>query len=839
MNEINVLEKMLDGAKNPGAAIVLTHNVDFIFAQNILVNRLRRIGAPRLTVFADAGCATAAFNRQGELADRVGHAYRVVPVDLGAGRRFHPKAILLVGPDGASLAVGSGNLGHGGWSGNREIWTYFDFPGAGGPQIAAFREYLEEVCDNAGVAAAVRSAVLEPFTAEKWAADLPEPGGLLALPADTPLMDRMLAAIDGQPTSFDLHAPYFDPEGYAATQFAERLGVPMRILMQHNKAGLSEAAGAALPENATILGVAPAGAVPQKIHAKLYAARFPDHALVFAGSANCSRMALLRARDGNAELMAASRLSLEQYDALLKGLEISDGPPELPETAPNDDWDSIESPPVRVLSASYEDGLLSLRCKFAGEVPDQVSILFAGQVVVAPLNDHGAYTAEVSDPGNRVWVEIQVGGQSMRSASMWIDHEAELRIGRPEHDVNSKLATNHGPMSSDGLIDLFAKVLTHLKHPVAWSGQMRQRQAAPPVPYNIAEVFSDGFGRRAYVPVPGGGSFTRDDWAMMFGYFSLGRGRRPSPPEPPDPPDGDGKMKPDKPAKPLKPAVSDEPLDAKQAKKLIKLAGQSATAMSTITFLESRPPERLGADIRMTALLLAKARRLKSMAEAEIDMASASLFRTLFVGGKQGPALLDAYLAKHPAAADEMQSSELAAVMTLWISDLLKSPEAGAAFEFAASRLAARYPWITQGQEDLDECMRELSIYAGSVAEALPEIWTSWVRSGAAVAELIEKMSAGQMLGTVGRQQLFEGEVVWVSSQFAIVETAFDRSRNGSVFRLADASYAKYKGSMVLPVCDVLDRLGLAPAVLTTLKRLLSPPAVHVAAEKTTAALAS
>lgn len=835
MNEVNVLQKMLEGAKRPNTAIVLTHNVDFIFAQNILVNRLRRVGAPRLTVFADAGCATASFNRQNELADRLGHAYRVIPVDLGAGRRFHPKAILLAGPDRASLAVGSGNLGNGGWSGNREIWTYFDFPGAGGPELAAFRDYLEEVCGFAGVSESVRAAVLDPFTTEKWAADLPEPGGLMALPADTPLMDRMLAALDGQLTSFDLLAPFFDAEGHAASQLAERLGVPMRVLIQHDKSGLSAGACAALPSNAAILGVSPAQEVRQTIHAKLYAARYPDHVSVFAGSANCSRMALLRARDGNAELISTSRLSLSEYDALLEGLRISDGPPNLPETAPNDDWDAIESPPVRVLSASYESGFLTLLCKFAGEIPDQIRVLVAGKTVVASINDHGAYVVEMSEPGNCVWVEIELSGTTEISSPMWIDHEAELRIGRPEHDVNSKLAANEGPMSSDGLIDIFARVLTHLKTPVPWAGTTRNRQAAPQVPYDIAEVFSDGFGRRAYVPVPGGGDFTRDDWAMMFSYFALGRGRSAAP-DPPDAPGGDGTKKP---GKPTKPASSVEPLDARQAKKLAKLAAQAATAMSKLSFIESRPPGRLGADIRIAALLLAVARRRKGIDEAEIDKASASLFRTLFVGGSNGLALLDVYLTAQPAAADEMQSSELAAVVTLWISDLLNSTQAGAGFEFAASRLAARHPWITQGKEDRDERMRELSIYAGSVAEALPEIWISWYRSGAAVAELIEKMGPGQMLGAVGRQQLFEGEIVWVNNQFAIVEATFDRSRNGSVFRLGDASSAKYKGSMVLPVCDVLDRLGLAPAVLTTLKRLLSPPAVRAAAEKATAMIVS
>ena len=153
--------------------------------------------------------------------------------------------------------MGSGNLGHGGWSGNREIWTYFSFPLDGGPAIAAFRDYLEEVCDLADASEAVRTTVLEPFRSEAWAADLPEPGGLLALPADIPLMDRFLAQFDEPPSSFDVLVPYFDAEGVAVSDLARRLKVSMRVLIQHGKEGLSSPAATNLPASARILGVAP------------------------------------------------------------------------------------------------------------------------------------------------------------------------------------------------------------------------------------------------------------------------------------------------------------------------------------------------------------------------------------------------------------------------------------------------------------------------------------------------------------------------------------------------------------------------------------------------------
>jgi hypothetical protein len=147
MIRANILDHVCGSLKSAQAAIVLTHNIDFLFVQSLLLPRLRKLGHPKLTVFADAACATGSYQQQRGLVPALGRRYRTVAVDLGYGRRFHPKAIFPAGPHGASLAVGSGNLTHGGWSANREIWARFAFPGDGGPAIAAFRDYLQTILD--------------------------------------------------------------------------------------------------------------------------------------------------------------------------------------------------------------------------------------------------------------------------------------------------------------------------------------------------------------------------------------------------------------------------------------------------------------------------------------------------------------------------------------------------------------------------------------------------------------------------------------------------------------------------------------------------------------------
>ena len=824
MNEINALQHLVDATKRATTATVLTHNIDFMFAQAILVSRLRKSGTPRLTVFADAGCAAGSFKRQSEIANLVGRSFRVVPVDLGVGRRFHPKAIFLAGPDGARLAVGSGNLGHGGWSGNREIWTYFDYPGDGGPAIAAFRDYLGEVCELAGASGPVRATVLEPFRSEPWAANLPEPNGLLTLPADTPLMDQILAEFDGPPASFDVLAPYFDAEGVAVGKFADRLDVPMRVLIQHGKEGLSSSAAAKLPASARILGVTPGEQQRQTIHAKLYAALYADRVVLVAGSANCSRAALLSRENGNAELMAVSQLTIEEYEDLLSGIKISDGPPNLPQHAPNGDWDVLESPPVRVLSASFEEGVMTVRCAFAGAVaPPQIRVVLNMDTVVAVAGEAGTYSVEVYEPGYRLWVEIDNGAGLARSAPMWIDHEAELRIGRTEIDFQAKCSGNEGPISSDGLIDLFTLVVEHYNCPVPWTGKGSRKKAAPAVEYDLDEVFSDGFGRRSYAPVSGGSHFNTNEWTLMNDYFRVGGGTRHAkdPSNPPEDPPG-----------PEKPPTSSKPLEPSQVQKLGRLIEKAVTSMSSMAFLESRPPARLAADIRTAALLLAIARRREGMDKAKIDAASARLFHTLFAGSNGNRPRFDVYIEGNPDAPNLMQSSDLTAVMTLWIADLLNKPEAGSWFGFAATRLAALHPWLTQGKEDRLESLERLSVYVADLAEALPEFWVSWVRGGAAVKTLVDSLvDSSACQEAITRTRVYRGEIVWVGGQFGVAQADFARKAHAQFYLLRDARLAKFMGERAVPIIDIVDRIGLPKIIVDTVKRILAPAGLRQAAE--------
>ncbi len=50
----NVLAWLAEQVPKARHALVLTHNISFLFVQTILLPRLRAAGNPRITIFADA-----------------------------------------------------------------------------------------------------------------------------------------------------------------------------------------------------------------------------------------------------------------------------------------------------------------------------------------------------------------------------------------------------------------------------------------------------------------------------------------------------------------------------------------------------------------------------------------------------------------------------------------------------------------------------------------------------------------------------------------------------------------------------------------------------------------
>jgi hypothetical protein len=167
--------KVVKSATDITHAIILTHNIDFVFVQSVVLPALRRCGSPTLTIFADAHCCEQVYQHQSRLLSTLGLRYRVVPVAMRTGFRFHPKAVLLSGTKKGTLLVGSGNLTFGGWCENAEVWFRYDTDIDGTGPFAGFRDYMREVVElcsdpRDGISREIEESV-DPAT-RAWALDM-------------------------------------------------------------------------------------------------------------------------------------------------------------------------------------------------------------------------------------------------------------------------------------------------------------------------------------------------------------------------------------------------------------------------------------------------------------------------------------------------------------------------------------------------------------------------------------------------------------------------------------------------------------------------------------------
>ena len=249
--------KIIRSSKDITNAIILTHNIDFVFVQSVVIPALRKCGSPSLTIFADAECATQTYQHQARVLGTLGQRYRVVPVAMRPGYRFHPKAVLLSGPRSATLLVGSGNLTFGGWRENGEVWYRYDGDNDGTQVLAAFREYLREVLEVCPESDTFTPEIEEAFdpNTRRWAASMEDPGVLLGRCGQGQAMLDQIRAVVGDAAVDELHvcAPYFDLRAEALERLAEQLGSPpTRVLVQSHRTNLPRAAAQALDESFTL-----------------------------------------------------------------------------------------------------------------------------------------------------------------------------------------------------------------------------------------------------------------------------------------------------------------------------------------------------------------------------------------------------------------------------------------------------------------------------------------------------------------------------------------------------------------------------------------------------------
>ena len=237
------LLELIQSQEDVTNAIILTHNIDFVFIQLVVLPALRRCGRPTFTVFADSQCATETFGYQAPVLVGLGTRYRVVPVTMEPGFRFHPKALFLSSPERATLLVGSGNLTFGGWRENAEIWIRFDSAKDSTAPFAAFRAYLTDLLSRLPMVAPIRDEVEEAFDGltHPWAREMLPPSGLLGkIGAGPTLLEQMERFFEGEEIEkLVVCTPYYDKDAEALFKMLDQFNSEKtEVLVQKKYPGL-------------------------------------------------------------------------------------------------------------------------------------------------------------------------------------------------------------------------------------------------------------------------------------------------------------------------------------------------------------------------------------------------------------------------------------------------------------------------------------------------------------------------------------------------------------------------------------------------------------------------
>ena len=145
MDDYALLESVKAFGRSHEAALLTSYNSFFPFVEEFVLRRLDAGGCRHVIVAMDGARLTESLSDRAERPKRAGIDYTLLPVSTAAA--FHPKLVLLAGPRGGKVIVGSHNLTYSGFALNRELTNVINVDGKSRQGVAAFRAALDFVKD--------------------------------------------------------------------------------------------------------------------------------------------------------------------------------------------------------------------------------------------------------------------------------------------------------------------------------------------------------------------------------------------------------------------------------------------------------------------------------------------------------------------------------------------------------------------------------------------------------------------------------------------------------------------------------------------------------------------
>jgi len=848
--------KMISSAKDVENAIVLTHNIDFVFIQTVALAAFRRCGHPTLTIFADAACAAESFAYQHPVLSGLGVRYRVVPVAMEPGFRFHPKAVLLSGAESATLLVGSGNLTFGGWRENAEVWLRFDSGQDGTAPFRAFEGYLTEVLDRVPLRDSVKAEVDAAFDAKSkpWAAGEPAGDARLIGRVDSgaALLDRMLEKIGSDPIDELLVcAPYFDDDGVGLRELVTRTSAKRStVFCQPERSTLTRkswepSAGQAVVKRVDFTRKNASGEERSAfVHAKFYAFRREQEVTVLGGSANCSRAALtMSGRVGNAELQATRIITAAQFeDEFLSELEIVSEPIALPDEPASDPDDPSSARAVlRVLAARFEAG--SLLAAYTPPGAAVVECLIDQEPARFRTAEKGVLVVVAGAEPRVLVVRARIDGELVESAPAWVDHEHHLRATARGRSLADSIRTRlqPGAWTTSGWVDVLDVFFKHLSYmPTHRVGATATRGKADDEPsseveFTATDVFSPTYrspalGSIRFPSAPGGSGHVQSLQQLLLRWFGTAT----------EEPDGESEVSGgaaeegdddsvDRPEQLQVAPAESTPVEIteRERRRIVVLLDQIEKAMTSAEFLSERGPEYLAADIKVASVLLRLGLREGWVERKRFFDLTQKLWSSLFFSSEPPKAV--GWLEYRAGKAEDrlsfitgMQSAELSAAFIGWKlaapSDD-RTPEA-ARLALAAVLAVARLPWLWQGGEP-EKIAEELAALLSHTAD--PGVsredllrqaeaeWALLLRRGQALRLLeaaVSRMTPAELRHRIRADDLRPGDLLWQGrSGFCVVRQHALRAGDNEVAVLKlqeDGQEAQFKAVFAIPMRALL-----------------------------------
>jgi len=436
--------------------IVLTFNIDLLFVETVLLRTLRQCGHPTLTIFADAEEVSRTFNAQTRWLSGIGRRFRVIPVPMTRGNRFHPKAVFLSGQEEAELLVGSGNLTFGGFKQNEELWISFTSQDDEIGPMAAFRESLLACVERAPVSQGARREIDEAFdaTTHIWARKMSTPDGLVwRIGEGLSLLERMALVVgDRLVDRLCVCSPYYDENGVGLkglTEFWPQAAT--ELLVQSGQSTLTQSAVDATSVKLRLLSIKSKRQDSGNtfIHAKFYAMFCGSEVLLFVGSANCSAAALTQSgKNGNAEMLAFKLMEAQEFDGqIVSELEVLEEAPKITHQRGKDEsHDSAEK--ILILGASYESGSLTVAFTTNGNA--KVDTCYVDNEVMklaSPILSNSRITVMLTQAPRLTHLEGTTNKERLSSRSHWVDHEFSLRTTSRQRKIVQAIESNISPVS--------------------------------------------------------------------------------------------------------------------------------------------------------------------------------------------------------------------------------------------------------------------------------------------------------------------------------------------------------------------------------------------------------